>query len=290
VVRPTLIIHGGAGVRCAELASAQRAGCERALHLGWRVLSDGGAALDAVCAAVAEMEDDPHFNAGTGSVLNADGEVEMDATVMDGNGLRVGAVGAVRRLRNPVRAARAVLEDGRHALLVGAAADAFAADRGVRVCEPGDLVTPRQRARWSARRLECPGATVGAVAVDREGHVAAATSTGGLAGKRPGRVGDSAIIGAGTYATDACGAASTTGAGEAILRVVLAYSVIQLLRDGLHPAIAADAGIRCLAERTGAGAGIIVVDTLGRVGMAHNTPHLVSAYIHTGLGAPCIET
>ncbi len=287
--RPTLIIHGGAGERCADLAPAQRTGCEHALHVGWRVLADGGAALDAVCAAVTVLEDDPHFNAGTGSVLNADGDIELDASVMDGRGLRAGAVGAVRRLRNPVRAARAVLEDGRHALLVGAAADAFAAERNVPLCEPGDLVTPGQRTRWAARRTVQPGGTVGAVAVDRAGHVAAATSTGGLADKRPGRVGDSAVIGAGTYADDACGAASATGAGEAILRVVLAYAVTQLLRDGLHPIVAARAGIRRLAERTGAGAGVIVVDALGRVGMAHNTPHLISGYMHAGLGAPCIE-
>ncbi|MBP1687212.1 MAG: peptidase asparaginase 2, partial [Deltaproteobacteria bacterium] len=229
---PALIMHGGAGTARTDMRAAQAHGSRSALRAGWQVLRDGGTAQDAVCATVAALEDDPHFNAGLGSCLNTDGTVEMDATVMEGTSLRAGAVAVVRTVRNPVRLARAIMEEGRCVMLAGAHADAFARAHGVDTCVPEELVTTEQRQRWQQRAGGLSGGTVGAAAVDRHGRVASATSTGGLFYKPPGRVGDSAIIGAGTYADDTCGAASATGDGEAIIRVALASSVVAALREG----------------------------------------------------------
>jgi beta-aspartyl-peptidase (threonine type) len=285
-MRPTLIVHGGAGAANPELGAAQSAGCRAALHAGWQVLEDGGRAVDAVCAAVAQLEDDPLFNAGVGSCLTSAGTVEMDAAVMHGADLRAGAVAAVRTVRNPIRVARAIMDDGRHVLLVGAGAQAFATACGVPTCDPGELITERQLRRWQQRR-EPPApatlGTVGAVAVDRDGHVAAATSTGGTFNKHPGRVGDTALIGAGTYADDSLGAASATGDGEAIIRLVLAKSVVTDLGDGNAPQRAAQLGIQTLGQRAHGTGGIIVVDFLGRFGYAHNSAHMTVGYMYAGL-------
>ena len=285
-MRPTLIVHGGAGAANPELGAAQSAGCRAALHAGWQVLEDGGRAVDAVCAAVARLEDDPLFNAGVGSCLTSAGTVEMDAAVMHGGDLRAGAVAAVRTVRNPIRLARAIMDDGRHVLLVGAGAQAFATACGVPTCDPGELITERQLRRWQQRR-EPPApatlGTVGAVAVDRDGHVAAATSTGGTFNKHPGRVGDTALIGAGTYADDSLGAASATGDGEAIIRLVLAKSVVTDLGDGNAPQRAAQLGIQTLGQRAHGTGGIIVVDFLGRFGYAHNSAHMTVGYMYAGL-------
>jgi len=276
--RPALIVHGGAGMATPELAAAQHAGCTAALTAGWRVLQAGGGAVDAVCAAVMTLENEPAFNAGIGSCLTSTGTVEMDASVMDGCGARAGAVGAVRGVRNPVDLARRIMEDGRHVMLAGPEAEAFAHALGVPTCNPQDLVTERQRQRWEQRHHESTG-TVGAAAVDRDGHVAAATSTGGVFFKLPGRVGDSAVIGAGTYADDTRGAASATGQGEAIIRVVLAKAVIDALADGRAPDAAARQGIALLERRVAGTGGIIVVDALGRLGHAFNTPHMTVGWM-----------
>ncbi|OFV89812.1 MAG: hypothetical protein A3J75_03575, partial [Acidobacteria bacterium RBG_16_68_9] len=219
--RPAIIIHGGAGRGSSDLAREQCDGCADAVAAGWRILADGGSAVEAAVAAVTVLENDPHFNAGVGSCLTATGTVEMDASVMDGSRLVGGAVGAVSTVVNPVRLARAVMDDGRHVLLVGGGAEPFARAHGLPTTSPEQFITERQRRRWSAGAGEGPG-TVGAVAVDATGHVAAATSTGGLTHKLPGRVGDSALIGAGTYADDRAGAASATGHGEAIILTGLA--------------------------------------------------------------------
>ncbi len=288
ILRPALIIHGGAGVVRSELSAAQAHGCTAALQTGWKILANGGSALDAVSEAVAILEDDPNFNAGLGSCLTSSGVVEMDAAVMDGAGLRAGAVGVVRAVRNPVQLARAVLEDGRHLMLAGPEAEVFARSRGVPTCRPEDLVTARQRQRWQQRQADA-GGTVGAAAVDRNGHVAAATSTGGIGGKLPGRVGDSAVIGAGTYADDHLGAASATGHGEAIIRVVLAKSVLDLLADGRDPEDAARASITLLAQRTRSTAGIIVVDALGRLGYSYNTEHMTVGYMRADLNEAVVR-
>ena len=228
------------------------------------------------------MENDPVFNAGLGSCLTAAGTVEMDASVMDGR-LHAGAVGAVRGVRNPIRLAAAIMRDGRHVMLAGPAAEVFARQHGVDTCPPDELITERQRQRWQQRATDTAAGTVGAVAVDAAGHVAAATSTGGLFDKQPGRVGDSGIIGAGTYADDALGAASATGHGEAIMRVVLAKAAVDGLHDGRDPAQAASASLRRLAQRTGGAGGIIVVDPLGRTAHAYNTAHMTVGYRHAGL-------
>ncbi len=228
-----LAIHGGCGVMSpagqpeAEWAAA-RAALAEALGAGWRVLAGGGRALDAVEAAVRALEDSPHFNAGHGAALNAAGEHELDASIMDGEGRRAGAVIGVRRVRNPVRAARAVLEGGRAVILAGPAADAFAGARGLELVDPSWFTIPRQRdglARMKARGEDGTVAaateaekhgTVGAVALDGAGHLAAATSTGGYTDKPEGRVGDSPIPGAGTYAEDGVCAVSGTGQGESL--------------------------------------------------------------------------
>ena len=288
MLRPALIVHGGAGQIDADAKPDIEAGCRAAAEAGWAVLDRGGSALTAVVAAVVALEDDPHFNAGRGSVLTCAGTVETDASVMDGATLAAGACGAVSGVRNPIMLAHAILGDRQNVLLVGSGAEAFARDHAVARCGPHELITERQRERWRDRvpAGDAQG-TVGAVAVDRAGHVAAATSTGGLMYKLPGRVGDSAIIGAGTYADDRAGAASATGSGEAIIRVTLAKAAVDLLRDGRDPMIAARIAVEELAARTGATAGVIVVDALGRLGCAYNSPQLPRA--QCGARAPAVE-
>jgi beta-aspartyl-peptidase (threonine type) len=271
--KPAIIVHGGAGtVPAAEMASRLE-GCRRAADAGWRILAAAGTALDAVQAAVEHLENDPQYNAGIGSALNANGEVEMDAAIMDGKGLRAGAVAVLRNVRNPIAVARRLLEDGRHVLLAGSGATRFARDAGFPSCDQEALIADHQRARWIASH-----GTVGAVALDGRGHLAAATSTGGRFNKHPGRVGDSPLIGCGTYADDE-GAVSCTGHGEAIIRVVLAKSVVEQLRHDVAPPAAAESALRRLASITGTTAGLIVVDRHGRIGHARTTTHMPVAFL-----------
>jgi L-asparaginase / beta-aspartyl-peptidase len=272
-----IVVHGGAGRENPGERPARRAGVRHAVEAGWQILAAGGGALDAVVAAAAVLEDDPAFNAGLGSVLTSEGTVEMDASVMAGDTLAAGAVGAVQGVRNPVRLARAVLQENREVLLVGPPARALAAARGLAVCEAESLVTEEARRRWQAQQ-PAPGETVGAVARDARGHVAAATSTGGVAGKRSGRVGDSAVIGAGTYADDRLGAGSATGPGEAIIRVCLVRSALELVARGLDPTSAARQALDELRQRTGALAGLILVDATGRFGAVWTTESMVTAW------------
>ena len=275
---PTIVVHGGAGARPGDGAEAvaAREGCARAAAVGHAILLARGSALDAVQAAVRELEDDERFNAGRGSCLTRAGTVEMDAGLMSGDGLRVGAVAALTGVRNPIELARRVLDDGEHALLVGEGALAYARETGVPLSAPDHHITDAARAdleRELARRGARPaggGGTVGAVAVDVDGHVAAATSTGGMIGKRPGRLGDSPLAGAGTYADDAAGAASATGHGERIIQVALTKTAIDLLRSGLS---AGEAAARALAtlDRVAGRAGLILVDRSGGFAAVHNT-------------------
>ncbi|MBW8005484.1 MAG: peptidase T, partial [candidate division NC10 bacterium] len=255
-MRPVIVVHGGAGHIPEEDRAERQQGCEEAVLVGWQCLRQGGTALDAVEEAVAFLEDHPLFNAGRGSVLNAAGDVETDASLMEGGTLQAGAVGAVPNIRNPIRLARRILEDGQHVLLVGEGAVRFARGVGIEACRPEELVTDRQRARWEAMQETNLG-TVGAVAVDGGGGVAAATSTGGLLGKRPGRVGDSAVIGSGTYADQRLGASSATGDGEAIIRVVLAKTAVGLLMGDRQPMDAARMAIAVLEERGEGEGGVI---------------------------------
>jgi beta-aspartyl-peptidase (threonine type) len=279
---PLIVVHGGAGARppTGPAADAAREACARAAGVGHAILAGGGDALDAVQAAVRTLEDDERFNAGLGSALTREGTVEMDAALMSGDRLRVGAVAAVSGVRNPIDLARRVLDDGEHALLVGAGALAFAREAGVALCPPDFHGTSAARAdleRELARRARPEGGgTVGAVALDARGHVAAATSTGGMVGQRPGRVGDSPLPGAGTYADDEAGAASATGHGERIIQVGLAKTAIELMRAGVP---ADDAAPRALAalDRVAGRGGLILVDRAGRAGVAFNTPSMAWA-------------
>ena len=278
---PVILVHGGAGPVTPDLVESRLAGVRQAASSGWQVLSRGGSAVAAVEGAVRALEDDPVFNAGRGACLNRDGDIELDASIMDGKSLAAGAIGAVKRIVNPVTLARTLMEEGRHILLVGEGAQRFAAGLGITACAPDALITDRQRARWAALRYakgEAHG-TVGAVARDRAGHLAAATSTGGLPLKTPGRVGDSALIGCGTYADDRLGAASCTGDGEAIIRLVLAKTALELLRMDDGPMGTARRAVDLLTARTGADVGIILLDPRGRIGYARNTKQMVCAFI-----------
>ena len=287
-MEPVLIVHGGAGdVSQADPDGARAvAGCIVAARAGYEILARGGSALDAVTEAVRVLEDDPQFNAGTGSVLNLDGEVECDASVMTGDG-RAGAVAAVRDVRNPVRLARLVMEQTPHVLLAGVGAERFAAAQGAERTAPGGLVTDPMRERWRAARARLTpgrgGGTVGCVARDRDGRLAAATSTGGTLLKLPGRVGDSAVIGAGTYADDAAGAVSCTGAGEAFIKAVAAARAVEAMRAGRAPAAAADEAL-AEARRHGGSGGAISVDRSGNIGRSFDTARMAHAWLDAGVG------
>jgi L-asparaginase / beta-aspartyl-peptidase len=250
-------------------AAGYRRGLERALAAGHAALKDGGAALDAVCAAVVALEDDPLFNAGRGACYNTDEKHELDAAVMDGATRRAGAVAAVSRIRNPVLAARAVMEKSSHVLLIGAGAERFARAQGVALAPPEYFATPSRLAALRRRALGHHG-TVGAVALDAHGRLAAATSTGGYTGKLPGRVGDSPIIGAGTYADELC-AVSGTGLGEAFMRTVLAYDVAARLRYRKEKLSRATAAVLARIAGLGASGGVIAVDRRGNIAMPFNS-------------------
>jgi beta-aspartyl-peptidase (threonine type) len=281
----SLIVHGGAGDWSSEDGEGEAlvAACGAAARAGWEILRAGGSALDAATAAVVILEDDPRFNAGTGSALTVDGEVECDASVMCGDG-RAGAVGALRDVKNPIRLARLVMEKTPHVLLVGAGVAAFAAECGLSPLLAGALVTERMRGKWRAALARAAGAssggTVGCVARDAAGRVAAATSTGGTMLKRQGRVGDSALIGAGTYADDGAGAVSCTGHGEAFIRAAAAKQAIEALRAGRSPTEAAREVLPAVRRQGGSG-GLICVDAAGRVGFAFDTPRMAHAWIDT---------
>ncbi|MGB9776511.1 MAG: isoaspartyl peptidase/L-asparaginase [Anaerolineae bacterium] len=286
--KPVIVVHGGAWKIPEEEHEPHIKGCCQAAIAGWEVLRAGGSALDAVERAVRLLEDDPTFDAGRGSCLNAVGEVELDAIIMDGRTLRLGAVAAVRRVRNPVSLARLVMEVGPHHFLVGPGAEEFARQHGMELIPPEELVVERERARWEAWRageglyaaeLFSPTGTVGAVALDREGHLAAATSTGGKPGKWPGRVGDSPLVGCGGYADDRSAAASATGDGEALMRILATGAVCARVAEGESPQEAAEGVLALLAERTGGCGGLIVLDPRGRSGIAHTTPHMAWAVV-----------
>lgn len=286
--RPAIAVHGGAGAledpgTSGDGPAARRIeGVRRAAEAGWRVLQGGGSAVDAVVAAVVAMEDDPTFNAGTGAALTSAGDVELDASLMDGATLAAGAVACVKDVRNPVLLARAVMERSGHVLLVGPGASAFAREQGMAAWPNERLVTAAQRARWEqAHGVAAPargGGTVGAVARDGRGRLAAATSTGGTFLKRPGRVGDSPIIGAGTYADDALAAVSCTGRGERIIQVTLARIAADLAGAGRNATDAAREAIHVLGRRVGGDAGLILIGPSGEPGFAYDTPVMARAW------------
>jgi isoaspartyl peptidase/L-asparaginase-like protein (Ntn-hydrolase superfamily) len=274
-------VHGGSGP-AGDPGGEIRRGLAAALEAGWRALAAGGSALDAVVAAVEVLEDREEFNAGRGSALTRAGGVEMDAAVMEGAQRRAGAVAGLRRVVHPVRAARAVMERSPHVLLAGPAADEFAGACGLALAEPDHFVTARRRAQLEAlARPPGPeaGGTVGAVARDADGHLAAATSTGGVAGKLPGRVSDSALPGAGTWADDATCAVSATGHGEAFVRCAFAHEVDALLRHARLPL--AEACERALARVSALGArgGCIALDARGGLALPFSSPAMPRGWI-----------
>src|SRR5688572_25161679 len=278
-MKPVIAIHGGAGVMRRDKPGARHKHVlGRALDAGYEILKQGRSSLDAVTAAVLVLEDSPLFNAGRGSCFNADGEIEMDASIMDGAALRAGAVAAVRRIRNPILAARAVMEGSRHVLLAGDGAERFASKHGLKFERPEYFHTAWRRAALK-RKLRNHHGTVGAVALDSEGNLAAATSTGGYTGKMPGRIGDSPLIGAGTYADNRACAVSGTGLGEAFIRAAIGYDICaRMLYMKASVAAAARGALRNVASLGGDG-GVIAVDRRGNVAMPFNSEGMYRACI-----------
>ncbi len=290
---PVLVVHGGAWAMPDDVVDAHLSGVRNALAAGWHVMERGGAALDAVEEALVIMEDDETFDAGRGSFLNRDGKVQLDALIMDGATLRAGGVGCVERLRNPVRAARKILSESPHVYFVGEGAEQFAAEHGVPLCENKDLVIAREVERLRDYQRVAANApqkdgndlfaseishdTVGAVALDRDGTIAAATSTGGTLNKAPGRLGDSSLIGCGCYADNLSAAVSTTGWGEPIMKLVLAKWTADRVLAGNLPEWAAQEAMNNLQQRVNGHGGIIVLNAQGQFGIAHNTPRMAWA-------------
>jgi beta-aspartyl-peptidase (threonine type) len=276
-----VLVHGGAGEWQPKDEAAALAGATAAVRRAADVLARDGSGLDAVVAAVVALEDDPLFNAGTGAALNRDGDVEMDASVMCGHDLRCGAVAGLRRVRNPVLVARRVMECTRHVMLAGEGALQFARAEGFADYDP---LTQRAREAWLRKRTP-PAGTVGAVALDRHGRLAAATSTGGVTLKLPGRVGDSPIPGAGNYA-HAAAACSATGHGELMMRVVAAKDLCDRVARGEHPQAATEALLREMAASVGAEAGFILLSRTGELGVAHRTASMPHVWWREGETAP----
>jgi beta-aspartyl-peptidase (threonine type) len=294
---PILLVHGGAWAIPADAAQAHESGVRNALEAGYRILSAGGSALDAVEAAVTVLEDDPTFDAGRGSFLTSDGRVQLDALLMDGGRMKAGGVACVERLRNPIQAARLVLEKSPHVYFVGTGAEEFASAHGITLIDNAELVLDRERERLAhAQTRQAAGLkdlsfsgqvlqddkdaetafdshdTVGAVALDVRGNLAAATSTGGTLNKTPGRVGDSSLIGCGCYADNFSAAVSLTGWGEPIMKLVLGKWATDRVAQGSAPDTAAREAIAYLYNRLGGHGGIILLGPDGRFGLAHNTP------------------
>jgi beta-aspartyl-peptidase (threonine type) len=319
---PILLVHGGAWAIPADSEAAHEAGVRNALEAGYRVLLRGGSALDAVEAAVTMMEDDPTFDAGRGSFLTSDGRVQLDALLMDGGRMKAGGVACVERLRNPIQAARLVLEQSPHVYFVGTGAEEFANSHGMPLIDNAELVLDRERQRLKkAKEREAAGLadatfsgldddkgpetavlqgsglrdqgsetteplgtkrdsavqwqshdTVGAVALDANGNLAAGTSTGGTLNKTPGRVGDSSLIGCGCFADNLSAAVSLTGWGEPIMKLVLGKWAVDRVAGGMTPDSAAHEAMDYLFDRLGGHGGIILLGPDGRFGIAHNTP------------------
>ncbi|HTP26709.1 MAG TPA: isoaspartyl peptidase/L-asparaginase [Anaeromyxobacteraceae bacterium] len=280
---PAIIVHGGAGVLSSDGSGhewPELAGVRAAACTGFAILDRGGSALDAVEEAVRLLEDDPTYNAGTGACLTAAGDAELDASIMDGATLRCGAVAVVKDVKNPVSLARHLLEGKGHVFLAGPGASAFARSVGIPAHENTLLVTPRQLDRFRRAGASPPASTgtVGAVARDRLGHLAAATSTGGMAMKLPGRVGDTPLIGCGTYADDLSAAVSCTGHGERLIELTLARHCAYLASQGYNAMEAAQQSVCLLRDRVNGEGGLIVLTRCGGIGFAHNTPAMSRAY------------
>jgi beta-aspartyl-peptidase (threonine type) len=289
--QPVLLVHGGAWAIPDDQVEAHLNGVRNARDAAWNVLARGGTAIEAVEAAVVVMEDDETFDAGRGSFLNADGKVQLDSLMMCGATLRAGGVGCVEHIRNAVKAARKVLEESPHVYLVAEGAERFAEEHGIKLIDNSELVVPREvellkvakekAARGETHEIfaseEFASDTVGAVALDKHGNLAAATSTGGTLNKTPGRVGDSSLIGCGCYADNESGAVSTTGWGEPMMKLVIAKWAADRILAGATPQDAATDAIIYLKRRLNGHGGMIALDGQGRYGIAHNTSRMAWA-------------
>ena len=294
---PKLLIHGGAWAIPDDMVAAHERGVRNALDAGYSLLHQGASAVDAVEAAVAVLEDDDTFDAGRGSFLTRDGRVQLDALLMDGGTMRAGGVACVERLRNPIHAARLVLDKSPHVYFVGRGAEEFAQAHGMELIDNSELVLDRERLRLEdAQAKERAGLpdltfagddkspetavelashdTVGAVALDQKGNIAAGTSTGGTLNKAPGRVGDSSLIGCGCYADNASAAVSLTGWGEPIMKLVLGKWAVDRVQMGRAPEQVAPDAMAYLFKRLGGHGGMILLAPDGRFGLAHNTPRM----------------
>jgi len=295
-MQPSLIVHGGAWDIPDEATAACKEGCQNALAAGWSILAKGGSALEAVEASVIVLEDDPVFDAGYGSHLNADGKVELDAIIMDAATLRAGAVAGLQRIKNPIRLARRIWEGCPHMMLVGEGAERFAQKSGLPLCDPAELISEAEHQAYLRCRKDQHAAmhhrgheqgTVGAVAMDRDGRLFAATSTGGTCCKLPGRVGDSPLIGCGCYADSEAGGVSCTGYGEAIMKILMAKIAVDFLRrdasgNGNVQAFARQAArdaVDVLARRGKGTGGLILLDRNGIPAFAFNTPRMAYGYV-----------
>ena len=291
----TLVIHGGAGMIVRSHLSTEeevaiRAALNLALECGSLILKSGGTSLDAVEAAVRILEDDPHFNAGRGAVFSYEGINELDAAIMDGRDRRAGSVAGVTRTKSPVGLARAVMEHSPHVMLAREGADLFSVEQGLEQADPSYFATPERRRQLDELKtkslnpfdVDLKYGTVGAVAVDQSGHVAAATSTGGLTGKRWGRVGDSPIIGAGTYADDRAGAVSATGAGEFFIREGVGHEICARVRFTGEDIVCAANTVMAEVRAMGGDGGVIVVGGDGTAGWSFTTPGMYRGRVSLG--------
>ncbi len=278
----SMIVHGGAGAIDESVRTDHVSGCRRAVETAADLLRAGGDAVAAACAAVRVLEDDPAFNAGFGSTLDVDGRITTDAAIFRGRDLAYGAIGAVAGVRHPIDLAEAVLRDDQHCFLVSHGAIAFARSHGVELCDPKSLETDPSRSRWWFTKpdpVPSGSDTVGAVVRDSSGDIVAATSTGGLLNKHPGRVGDSPIAGAGTYAKVGMGGISATGHGETIMRTVLAYEALRNMYGADDPKSALDASLAEAWRLCGGRGGLIALTADGVPVWARNTKHMGVAWV-----------
>ncbi|MBS4029582.1 MAG: isoaspartyl peptidase/L-asparaginase [Ignavibacteriales bacterium] len=302
---PALVIHGGAWDIPDDAVDAHYRGIQKALKVGWAILKKGGSSVDAVEESIIILENDSTFDAGRGSFLNSLGEIELDASIMNGKTFRAGAVAAVKNIQNPISLSRLIMEKSEHILLTGLGANRFAKEHKVPFCKMEDLLLDRELQRWlklqkepdystkdafRMKQRKLPSGTVGAVAMDKAGVICAGTSTGGTPNKYPGRVGDSPLIGCGTYADSSVGGVSTTGWGEAMIKVVMAKTVIDIMeQNGGDPEDAAKKGITILDKKAAGFGGVIVLNKKGHIGIAYNTPRMARAYITSAMKNPVIE-
>lgn len=285
-----IIVHGGAKTISEDKIAANNAGCLAAVEAGWAVLRSGGSAGEAVEVAIRVLESDQTFNAGFGATLNSEGEVELDAAIMEGAKLGWGAVAAVQGVRHPISAARKIMDE-KPRLLVARSGERFATENGIEMCAKEDLISDEQQQEWEEEQevLDRPN-TVGCVALDANGILVAGTSTGGTTGQPQGRVGDTALVGCGLYADNKLGACSTTGDGESIIPVVLAKTAIDFLAGGRHPEEAAQMAIDTLVSKVSGEAGCIILNGQGQVGWAYNSSDMAVAYMTTDMDKAAVFT